>query len=426
MAGACTPAVRDDPAVTAGYWDSPWPGEDAGRSRRQAPHGVPGWGLPDGAGLDVVARHDLVAATMPIVRDPGELFLLRHTIGGDTVSWVERIDPDTLATVARSADLPAGPFWPGGMAAHEDGGLLVVYGRWAHRLGPDLDVEASRELPVDRPYNSFVLLGDGSLVTKDLSRGPEPSTLSILDPVTLEDRAAPVVMAEPSVARLSADGLALHAQGTSTALRFRWDPAAGALAADDGWSSPYRTAEDQSFGWDAVVDGGQVLFMDNGDHTYEQAMALRGQGVAAGPVHLVRVPVDGGPPELVEISGRPHGTQTNLPAWDPERGIACGYDSGNGVLAAFDLNDSGLTPRWRLDLDASMHLVRFPDTGELIVNDHGPEGDDVVVIDIETGEERARAATGSVPQSVVFPAVDHDATLWYCSFTTLARVTPSS
>ena len=89
-------------AMTDGYWDSPWPGEDAGPSRRQAPHGVAGWGLVPGATLDVVARHDLLAATMPIVRDPGELFLLRHTIGADTVSWVERIDPSTLATVGRS------------------------------------------------------------------------------------------------------------------------------------------------------------------------------------------------------------------------------------------------------------------------------------------------------------------------------------
>jgi hypothetical protein len=411
--------------VTVGYWDSPWPGEDAGPSRRQSPHGVRGWGLAPGAELEVVARQDLVAATMPVVREPGELFLLRHTLGADTVSWVERIDPVTLATVGRSADLAAGPFWPGGMAAHGDGGLLVVYGRWAHRLDPDLTVVASRELPVDRPHNSFVVLADGTVVTKDLSRGPEPSTLSLLDPVTLEDRGAPVVMAEASVARLSADGLVVYAQGVDTALRFGWDPAAGVLSADDGWSSAYRTAPDQSFGWDAVVDGGQVMFMDNGDHTYEQAMALTGQGVAAGPVHLVRVPIDGGEPEQVEISGLPHGTQTNLPLFDPDRGIAVGYDSGNRVLAAFDLGPAGLSPRWRLELGASMHMVRFPDTGELIVNDHGPDGDDVVVVDLETGVEKARTATGSIPQSVVFPAVDHDGALFYCSFSTLARVTPA-
>lgn len=408
----------------SGYWPSPWPGEDAGPSRRQAPHGVRGWGLSPGAELEVVARQDVVAATMPVVREPGELFLLRHTVGADTVAWVERIDPRTLATVARSVDLTAGPSWPGGLAAHADGGLLVVYGRWAHRLDPDLSVVASRELPVDRAYNSFVVLADGTVVTKDLSRGSEASTFSLLDPLTLADRGAPVSLGEPSVARLSADGLVVHAQGTETALRFVWDPDRGELSADPGWSSPYRTAPDQSFGWDAVMDGGQVLFMDNGDHTYQQAMAMAGQGVAAGPVHLVRVPASGGEPELVEISGRPHGTQTNLPLLDPERGIAVGYDSGNGVLAAFDLGPSGLVLRWRRELGTSMHLVRFPDTGELVVNDRHDGEEDVVVLDLETGDERARAATGSPVQSVVFPAVDHDATLWYCSFTTLARVTP--
>ncbi len=72
-----------------------------------------------------------------------------------------------------------------------------------------------------------------------------------------------------------------------------------------------------------------------------------------------------------------------------------------------------------------MHLVRFPDTGEVVVNDFdAARGDDVVVLDLATGEERARAATASPAQSVLFPAVDHDATLWYCSFPTLARVRP--
>jgi hypothetical protein len=204
-----------------------------------------------------------------------------------------------------------------------------------------------------------------------------------------------------------------------------WDAGRGVLEADAGWSVPYRAKPDQSFGWDAVVDGGQVLFMDNGDHTYEQAMAMTGQGVAAGPVHLVRVPQAGGDPELVPVSGLPHGTQTNLPAFDPERKIVVGYDSGHGVLAAFDLGRSGLTPRWRRDLGTSMHLVRFPDTGELIVNDRRDGVDHVVVIDIETGEELARVVTDSPVQSVVFPAVDHDGALWYCSFTTLARITPA-
>jgi len=46
----------------------------------------------------------------------------------------------------------------------------------------------------------------------------------------------------------------------------------------------------------------------------------------------------------------------------------------------------------------------------------------VVVLDIQTGTEIARADTGSPVQSVVFPAVGFDRDLYLCSFTTLTHV----
>src|SRR6185503_17617073 len=88
-----------------GYWPSPWPGEDGGPSRRQAPHRVSGLGLRDGERLEVASRSDVFMATMTVLRDPGEVYLLRHTMGSDTVSSVERIDPVSLETVERSPDL---------------------------------------------------------------------------------------------------------------------------------------------------------------------------------------------------------------------------------------------------------------------------------------------------------------------------------
>ena len=81
---------------------------------------------------------------------------------------MERIDPDSLAPLERSPDLSAGPFWPGGLAAHANGSLYVIYGRWCHRLAPDCTPVVSRQLPQERPYNSFVVLPDGVLVMKDL------------------------------------------------------------------------------------------------------------------------------------------------------------------------------------------------------------------------------------------------------------------
>ncbi len=111
---------------------------------------------------------------MLIRREPGELFALRHTMptGGDPLAgeveaWVERLDPRTLAVLASSPRLPSGRFWPGGIAAHANGEIHMVFGNSAHRLTSDLRRLKSRRLPVDRPYNSFVLLDGGELVSKD-------------------------------------------------------------------------------------------------------------------------------------------------------------------------------------------------------------------------------------------------------------------
>jgi hypothetical protein len=68
-------------------------------------------------------------------------------------------------------------------------------------------------------------------------------------------------------------------------------------------------------------------------------------------------------------------------------------------------------------------MIRYPDTGELVVNDHDDTGDAVVVLDIETGVERARASTGSPLQSVVFPAAGFGRDFWYCSFARVAHAT---
>ena len=48
----------------------------------------------------------------------------------------------------------------------------MVFGRWAHRLSPALEVLASHRLPVERPHNSFVVLDGGELVTKDCDAPP--------------------------------------------------------------------------------------------------------------------------------------------------------------------------------------------------------------------------------------------------------------
>ncbi len=176
---------------------------------------------------------------------------------------VEQIDPRTLEPRRRSPDLAAGPFWPGGLAAHANGSLHVVYGRYCHRLSPELELLGTRELPQPRPYNSFVVLGDGTLAMKDIDRSlRHPAHLTLLDPETLERRCSDVELPESVVARLAADGDSLYAVGARHAYRYRWD--GEGLEADK--ELRYLERGGQSHGWDPVIEGGQMWFLDNGKH----------------------------------------------------------------------------------------------------------------------------------------------------------------
>lgn len=419
--------------MNEGYWPSRWPGEDGGPARRQRPATGTGLAIAPGERLDVVSR-DAMASTMVVLRDPGEAYLLCHTAGDDAVSWVERFHPETLAVLERSEDLPGGRTWPGGLAAHANGSLYIVFGRHAHRLAADCTRLATTELPRAAPYNSFVVLPDGHLATKDFggllpgetteTRGDiPPAELLVLEPDRLEI-VARLELPEPSVARISADDADIYVVGVDHLLRIRWDGTRLALDAD--FQPRYRTLDGQTYGWDAVLDAGAAWFLDNGAGSEGYAGTFRGRGISPAPLHLVRVDLASGAVGLTEICGRPFGVVANPPAIDAGRQIAVGYDSANRVLAAFDFDDAGATsPRWRREQDHACHPILFPDTGELVTNDHDAERmmDQVVVLDVETGEERARADTGSPVQSVLFPAPGFGRDLYCCSFTTLSRVT---
>jgi hypothetical protein len=414
----------------SGYWPSPWPGEDAGPARRQTSAEVSGPAFQPGR--VAVRSREALAATMVVLRDPGEVFALRHTIGADGVAWVERIDPVSLEARARSVDLAGGPIWPGGLGAHANGSLYVVFGEHAHRLDAHLSVLATRRLPRHRPYNSFVILPDGCLVTKDFGGvlpGPdpdhhedEPCELLILEPESLQIRAR-CTLPEASVARLSADGDTVYVVGTSTLYRLRWDGVR--LVLDPDFAPRYRTLEGQTYGWDPVIALGAAWFLDNGFGSERYGGSFRGRGVNRAPLHLVRVDLATGAVTLTEICGLPNGVIANPPLIDETRRIAVGYDSGNGVVAGFDISTDGSTGlRWRRQQNHACHLLLFADTGELVTTDHDASRmmDQIVIVDIKTGEERARIDSGSPVQSVLFPAVGWTRDLYYCSFAAIARL----
>lgn len=401
----------------AGYWPSPWPGEDGGPARLQVPVGLPGIGAA--GGRLAAASRQAPGSSMVVLREPGEVYLHRHTVGPDCVTWIERVDPASLECVERSPELAGGPFWAGGIAVHANGSLYIVFGNHCHRLAPDCSPVSSRELPQPRAYNSFVILPDGHLVMKDIVRdGSVESNLIVLDPSTLEPLGAEVRAPEPSIARLSADGDDVYLIGDHTAFRYRWDGTS--LVWDDDWRFRYRTLPGQTYAWDAVVALGAVWFMDQGD--WRLGPTLRGAGIGEGPVHLVRVPTDDASAgTLAPVSGLPHGAITNPPVVDEARRIVVAYDSGNGVMRAWRVGE-GLDELWRREQSHASHMVLFAESGELVSCDHHDGSDDVVVLDVSTGAELARVPVGSPAQSFFFCSPGWDRDAYYCSLTTFARV----
>jgi hypothetical protein len=158
----------------------------------------------------------------------------------------------------------------------------------------------------------------------------------------------------------------------------------------------------------------------------------------------------------VEISGLPYGTESNPPAWDPASGVVVAYDAGNAVLRAWRLEGDDLEPLWRRDGFAHAgHLILYPDTREVVVQDWRDTplmlkpavrralrpglqalaptaaarrasvrmaSDQLAVLDLDTGADKARVDVPSPSQAFLFPAPGFGRDVYYQSLTTVARV----
>ena len=413
--------------MATGYFDSPWPGEDGGPRRLQSPRHGAGLALRGGETLACVTRNTLMS-TMTVLGAPGEVYLLTHSVlraklGLPTTSQVEQIDPLTLTTVRRSPRLPGGPMWPGGMAIHRNGDIYVVYGRYLHRLDRACVLQASLRLPINQPYNSFVILDNGLLITKNLS-DKTPARLSVVDAQSMAPACADTDCPEPSIARLSSIGNTVYVVGVRSIFRYHWSEVAKRLLFEQDWRFDYIGSSGQSYGWDVVLDGHHAWFMDNGKHRYLRKMI--GAGVSRTANRLLRVSMtDANDHASLDVCGLAGGSITNPPLVDLQRHIVIGYDSANRHLQAwrFRLDSRALLPLWHKSaFGCASHMILYTDTGELVVNDYRRNGEEVVVLNIETGLELARVRSGGLTQGVVFPSTGWNRDFYWSSMGRLARI----
>jgi hypothetical protein len=313
--------------------------------------------------------------------------------------------------------------WPGGMAIHRNGDLYVVYGRYVHRLNRQCELLASLKLAVQAPYNSFVILDNGLIVTKNLS-DTQPARLSVVNAQTLSLACPDTECPEPSIARLSSSGNTVYVVGVRSIFRYHWNDYRQRLVFDGNWHLDYIGTSAQTYGWDVVLDGQNAWFMDNGKHRYFNKMI--GAGVSPTPNRLIRVSLtDSSDHEALEVCGAQGGSITNPPLVDLKRQIVVGYDSANRHVQAWRFNtpSGALEPLWhKFPFGCASHMILYPDTGELVINDYRRHGEEVVVLNIESGEEIARVRSGGLTQGVVFPSVGWGRDFYWSSMGRLARV----
>lgn len=412
---------------TSGYFESPWPGEDGIPERLQAPRSGAGLGLQSGETLGCVTRNTILS-TMTVLGAPGEVYLLTHSairsnFGLPTTACVEQLDATTLKTLRRSPRLSGGPMWPGGMAIHRNGDLYVVYGRYAHRLNRACEPLASLQLPVAQPYNSFVILDNGRIVTKNLS-DTTAARLTVIDAAAMQPACDDCECPEPSIARLSSSGNTVYVVGVRSILRYHWSDAYQRLELDPDWRCDYIGTTQQTYGWDVVLDGAHAWFMDNGKHRYRVKMI--GAGVNPTPNRLIRVSLrDARDHQILPVCGLIGGSITNPPLYDQRRRIVIGYDAANRHLQAWRFEPEArlLIPLWyKSRFGCASHMIHYPDTGELVINDYRRNGEEVVVLRIESGEEIARVRIGGINQGVVFPSAGWQRDFYWSSMGRVARV----
>jgi hypothetical protein len=438
-----------------GYWPSAWPVECGGNRRQKSATGR----------LDAATRTASVTTVrngrwnvMAIEREPGQWYVggtMTAFTGPPPFGWVQRIDPDTLEPLATSPELPCGEHvWCGAILAHADGSILSVNGSFLHRLDPDdLSVLAERRLPVDRSHNGLLTLADGTLITKDLRlEGQGGTTITRLAPGTLELVGEPLVLPEGSMGRIAGDlgdDGAEHVYVPGTEHLWRLVVDGDRLLVDD-WRPRYRTTwtagvpgGQHGLAWDACLSDGACWVMDCGDidsvraiHTTEPNgrwdqvpdLSWRRPAPWPGPQRLLRIDLDD-PTDVREVApfGTPGGGIIAPPVHVPNpvagsTGIAVAWDSVNGGLAGID--DATMEPLWHLEVRPSMQPVVFPESGEVVINDFTDEGiDDLIVVDVATGNILDRVPTGSRIANGMFLSAGGHRDVWYCTTLTLTHVT---
>ena len=426
-----------------GYFDSAWPVECGGNRRQKAATGKL---LSKNSKTEMISTVSDKWNVMVIQREKNEFFLggtMPYFNGPKPYGWVQKINSDSLEVLNESPQLPCGDHvWCGAIAAHENGSIIKVNGSFMHVLSPECEVILEKELPINQAHNGLLILSDGTIVTKDCRlENQQNSTITRLDPNTLELLHEPFALPEGSMGRIASDlnddGEFIYIPGIERIWRIKVLP--DALELDEDWQPQYRNAnQSQGLAWDGCISEGSLWVMDNGDiESVRSIYGVNPNGRVAENTHLswrnpapwkgrqrlIKFDLISGEKTFIEPFDKEGGGIIAPPANVPEYEMCIAWDSINGGLAGISTTDRKLAVSWQLDMRPTMQPVIFPESGELVINNFENGEDELIVVDIATGELLSRAKVNARLANGMFLTPGFNRDIFYCTTGTFSKVT---
>ena len=426
-----------------GYFDSAWPVECGGNRRQKAATGKLS---SKNSKTEMISTVSDKWNVMVIQREKNEFFLggtMPYFNGPKPYGWVQKINSDSLEVLNESPQLPCGDHvWCGAIAAHENGSIIKVNGSFMHVLSPECEVILEKELPINQAHNGLLILSDGTIVTKDCRlENQQNSTITRLDPNTLELLHEPFALPEGSMGRIASDlnddGEFIYIPGIERIWRIKVLP--DALELDEDWQPQYRNAnQSQGLAWDGCISEGNLWVMDNGDiESVRSIYGVNPNGRVAENTHLswrspapwkgrqrlIKFDLMSGDKNAIEPFDKEGGGIIAPPVNVPEYEMCIAWDSINGGLAGISTTDRKLAVSWQLDMRPTMQPVIFPESGELVINNFENGEDELIVVDIATGELLSRAKVNARLANGMFLTPGFNRDIFYCTTGTFSKVT---
>lgn len=426
-----------------GYFDSAWPVECGGNRRQKAATGTLS---SRNSKTEMISTVSDKWNVMVIQREKNEFFLggtMPYFNGPKPYGWVQKINPDTLEVLNESPQLPCGDHvWCGAIAAHKNGSVIKVNGSFMHVLSPDCEVILEKELPINQAHNGLLILSDGTIVTKDCRlENQQNSTITRLDPNTLELLHEPFALPEGSMGRIASDlnddGEFIYIPGIERIWRIKVLP--DALELDEDWQPQYRNGnQSQGLAWDGCISEDSLWVMDNGDiESVRSIYGVNPNGRVAENTHLswrspapwkgrqrlIKFDLISGDKIAIEPFDKEGGGIIAPPVNVPEYEMCIAWDSINGGLAGISTIDRKLAVSWQLDMRPTMQPVVFPESGELVINNFENGEDELIVVDIATGELLSRAKVNARLANGMFLTPGFNRDIFYCTTGTFSKVT---